>query len=166
MYIWWQMGTYISRMRWEGANLRKWLSIVGPIMGPSTQHPLLNALFRATRLAHFLYVTYPASFTAGTIARSVPTADLLLSQINLGFYGELDCCFMPAQVAFSNRRSLTSLGLSHQLRLLVRRIQLQEKIGSPEREGQSRPEPSRHQRSASTGSYSANSPCEPLSTRA
>ena len=40
----------------------------------------------------------------------------------------------------------------HQPLPLVLRIQLQEKTGSPETEGQARPEPSRHQTSASHGS--------------
>jgi hypothetical protein len=64
------------------------VNVCGPIMATSTYHPLLNALLRATRLAYYPYVTYPVHFTAVTIARSVPTADLLLSQVKLGFYRE------------------------------------------------------------------------------
>jgi hypothetical protein len=151
MYIWWQMGTYISRMRWEAATSENGCQFCGPIVSHEYLASLLNALFRATCPAYFPYVTYPVHFTAGTIARSVPTADLLLSQIKLGFYGELDRCLLLAQVAFPNRRSLTSLGLSHQPPPLVLRVQLREKTGSPETEDQSRPEPRRHQRSASHG---------------
>jgi hypothetical protein len=81
-------GYLISRMRWEAAISENGCQVCGPIMGTSTYHPLLNALLRATRLAYFPYVTSPVHFTAVTIARSVPTADLLLSQVKLGFYRE------------------------------------------------------------------------------
>ena len=81
-------GYLISRMRWEAAISENGSQLCGPIMATSTYHPRLNALLRATRLAYFPYVTSPVHFTTVTIARSVPTADFLLSQVKLGFYRE------------------------------------------------------------------------------
>ena len=66
-------------------NLQKWLSILWSNYG----HEYLPSPIERALASHPRRVRhYSVHFTAVTIARSVPTADLLLSQVKLGSYRE------------------------------------------------------------------------------